>query len=101
MTSTAHVVPRRVYFAVFAALMALTLITIQAARIDLGPLNAVVALGIAAAKATLVVLFFMHVRYGSKLVWLAIFGGVAWLGVLIVVTLTDYVSRGWLPFPGK
>ena len=96
-----HIVPRKVYFAIFASLMVLTAATVSAAFMDLGPFNLAVALGIATVKATLVVLYFMHVRYNPKLIWLAITLAVSWLGVLVVITLSDYMSRGWLPFPGK
>jgi cytochrome c oxidase subunit 4 len=91
-----HVVPTRVYVAVFAALMALTLITVWASGQDFGPFNTVVALMIAITKATLVVLFFMHVKYGTRLVKLIVAGSLVWLAILIVVTLSDYASRGWL-----
>jgi cytochrome c oxidase subunit IV len=96
-----HIVSPKVYFAIFALLMIFTAATVAAAFMDLGPFNLVVALGIATIKATLVVLYFMHVRYNPKLIWLAIALAVSWLGVLVVVTLSDYMSRGWLPFPGK
>jgi len=96
-----HIVPPRIYFAIFASLMVLTTATVAAAFMDLGPFNLAVALGIATVKATLVVLYFMHVRYNPKLIWLAITLAVSWLGVLVVITLSDYMSRGWLPFPGK
>jgi len=96
-----HVVSPKIYFAVFASLMLLTALTVWAAFQDLGPFNLVVALGIATLKATLVVLYFMHVRYNPKLIWLVIGLAVAWFGVFLVVTLSDYLSRGWIPFPGK
>ena len=96
-----HIVRPRIYFAIFASLMILTAATMAAAFMDLGPFNLAVALGIATIKATLVVLYFMHVRYNPKLIWLAIALAVSWLGVLVVVTLSDYLSRGWIPFPGK
>ena len=96
-----HIVSPRIYFAIFASLMVLTAATVAAAFMDLGPFNLAVALGIATVKATLVVLYFMHVRYNTKLIWLALALAVSWLGVLVVVTLSDYLSRGWLPFPGK
>jgi len=96
-----HVVSPRIYFAVFTSLMLLTALTVWAAFQDLGPFNLVVALGIATLKATLVVLYFMHVRYNPKLIWLVIGLAVAWFGVFLVVTLSDYLSRGWIPFPGK
>ena len=97
----AHVVPVGVYLAVFAALMLLTAATTAAAFEDLGPLNNVVALGIAALKAALVVLFFMHVRYGTRLTPLVIAAGLFWLVILIALSLTDYLTRGWLGVPGR
>ena len=97
----AHVVPVGVYLAVFAALMTLTAVTTAAAFHDLGPLNNVVALGIATLKATLVVLFFMHARYGTRLTPLVITAGLFWMVILIALTLTDYLTRGWLGVPGR
>jgi len=96
-----HVVPTRVYYTVFATLMVLTALTVWIAFYDLGVLNDVAALGIAAIKATLVVLFFMHVRYSSRLISLIVGTGFAWLAILLVLVMADYFSRGWLPFPGK
>jgi len=90
-----HIVPTRVYYAVFAVLMVGTYLTVQAAYFDLGPFNAVVAVGIAVIKATLVVLFFMHVKYGSRLTWAVVAGSVFWLGILLVLTFGDYLTRGW------
>jgi cytochrome c oxidase subunit IV len=90
-----HVLPRRVYYAVFSALLVLTALTVFAARLDLGPMNSVVALGIAVVKASLVVLYFMHVRYGSRLVWVVLGASILWLFLLISITLGDYMSRGW------
>jgi cytochrome c oxidase subunit 4 len=104
-----HVVPLRIYYAVFAALMILTVITVEAARFDLGhpevlgvrvPLNVIVALAIAGTKATLVVLFFMHVKYSGRLIQIAVASALAWLALLIVLTANDYLSRGWLGNPG-
>ena len=96
-----HIVSPRVYVTIFLALMAFTALTVAAAFTDLGPFNLAVALGIATIKATLVVLYFMHVRYNPKLIWLALGLAISWLGVLVAVTLSDYISRGWIPFPGK
>jgi cytochrome c oxidase subunit IV len=96
-----HVVPLGVYLAVFTALMALTAVTTAAAFHDLGPLNNVVALGIATLKAALVVLFFMHVRYGTRLTPLVIAAGLFWMVILIALSLTDYLTRGWLGVPGR
>ncbi len=96
-----HVVPIKIYMAIFVALMVLTGVTVWVAYLDLGLFNNVVALGIATFKSALVVLYFMHVRYSPRLVFLVAVTGFAWLAVLLVLTLSDYTSRGWLPFPGK
>ncbi len=96
-----HVVPVRIYLGVFAALLTLTAITTAAAFVDLGPFNNVVALGIAVLKAALVVLIFMHVKYSPRLVPLVVVAGCFWLAILIVLTLTDYLTRGWLQVPGR
>ena len=92
-----HVVPRKVYYAVFGALLVLTAVTTAVAFVDLGPWNTVVALAIAFLKATLVALFFMHVKYSPRLTQIVVAGGIFWLAILIVLTLSDFVSRGWLP----
>lgn len=94
------IVPRRVYYKIFAALLALTLLTVGAAFLDLGRLNTVIALTIAVGKATLVLLFFMHVRYSSHVIWVAVGAGAFWVGMLLVLTMSDYLTRGWLPVPG-
>jgi cytochrome c oxidase subunit IV len=95
-----HIVPRQVYYTIFAGLLALTLLTVGVAFIDLGRLNTVIALTIAVGKATLVLLFFMHVRYSSHVIWAAVAAGVFWIGILLVLTMSDYLSRGWLPVAG-
>ncbi len=95
-----HVVSKKVYFSVFATLMVLTLVTIEVSFADLGRLNAVVALTIAVCKATLVVLYFMHVRYSSRLTWIVISSGFFWLVIMIALTMSDYLSRTWFPAPG-
>ena len=91
-----HVVARKVYFTIFAALIVLTGVTVEASMVDLGPLNAVVAMTIACVKATLVVLYFMHARYGSRLIWVMLGAGILWLIILIALTMGDYATRGWL-----
>ena len=96
-----HVVPVWVYVLVFAALLLLTAATVGAALIDLGPLSVVVAVGIATAKASLVVLYFMHVRYSPRLVSLVVLAGVFWLVHLCAGTLGDYLTRGWSGVEGK
>ena len=90
-----HVVPVRTYYLIFLTLMVCTAITVAVAFVDLGRLNAVVAMTIAVLKATLVVLFFMHVKYSTRLTWAVVIGSVFWLGILIVMTAGDYLTRRW------
>lgn len=99
--SQGHVVPLKVYLAVFAALLVLTFVTVQVAFVDLGRLSPVVALSIACLKTTLVILYFMHVRWSERLILTLVGVGFVWLAILIAITMSDYLSRGWLPFPGK
>jgi cytochrome c oxidase subunit 4 len=94
-----HIVPRSVYIFVFTALMVLTAATVAVAYVDLGRLNVGVALAVAIVKATLVVLFFMHVKYSSRLVQLVVVASVVWLVILFGITLSDYITRGWLVAP--
>jgi cytochrome c oxidase subunit 4 len=91
-----HIVPRKVYVAVFTALIVLTATTTAVSFLDMGPWNTVVALGIAFIKATLVALFFMHVKYSPRLTQIVIAGGLLWLAILIALTLSDFMTRGWL-----
>jgi cytochrome c oxidase subunit 4 len=93
--STGHIVPTRVYYLIFAVLMVGTAITVGVAFVDLGPFNAIVALTIAVLKATLVVLFFMHVRYSTRLTWAVVVGSIFWLGILLTLTFSDYLTRSW------
>ena len=90
-----HVVPTRTYYTIFAILMLCTAATVGIAFVDLGPFNAVAALTIAVFKATLVVLFFMHVKYSTRLTWAVVAGSVFWLGILLTLTLGDYLTRSW------
>lgn len=85
----------------FGALIALLLITTGASYLPLGPFGPVVALGIAGAKALLILLFFMQVRYKSGLTRVFVCTGFFWLGILFVLTLSDYLSRGVAAVPGK
>ncbi len=102
---THNIVPSRIYLRVFVALLLLTAITVAVSFYDLGGgrlhyLNAIVAMTIAVSKATLVVLYFMHVRYSSRLTWVFVGAGVFWLTILIVLTLSDVFTRHWIPvFP--
>ncbi|HLL72703.1 MAG TPA: cytochrome C oxidase subunit IV family protein [Pyrinomonadaceae bacterium] len=96
-----HIVSKKVYYLIFGALMVLTALTVWVANIDLGSekLNTVVALAIAVTKAVLVVLYFMHVRYSSRLTWVVVAGGFLWLVIMVGLTLSDYLSRGLLTYP--
>ncbi len=92
-----HIVSKKVYFLIFGALMIGTLLTVLAAFRDLDNLftgaNTVVALTIAVVKATLVVLYFMHVRYSSRLTWVIVIAGFFWLGIMFALTFGDYWTR--------
>jgi cytochrome c oxidase subunit 4 len=91
-----HIVQPRVYITIFLALLVGTGLTVVAAFYDFpGPLNAVVALTIAVIKATLVVLFFMHVRYSGRLIWLVIAAALFWLAIMFALTISDYWTRTW------
>jgi cytochrome c oxidase subunit 4 len=95
-THHAHiVVPPKVYGAVFGALLFFTALTVFASYLELGVFNAVVALTIAVIKGVLVILFFMHIRYSSRLTKLTLASGFFTLAVLLTLTMTDYISRAW------
>ena len=91
---THHVLPIRVYLGVFAALIVLAVATVGFAYLDLGPLNNVVAMGIAIAKMVLIMLYFMHLRYSSRLTQIFAVIGFAFLVILVAFTLSDYFTRG-------
>ncbi len=90
-----HIVPRSTYYLVFGALIVLTAVTVAAANFDFGAMNDVVAMTIAVTKMMLVLLFFMHVRYSSRLIWVIVASMFFWLIILLALTLTDYTSRDW------
>ena len=93
-----HIVQPRIYVVIFAALLMGTGLTAWVAFFNFpGPLNAVVALTIAVIKATLVVLYFMHVRYSSRLIALVIGSALFWMALLFALTISDYSTRNWLP----
>ena len=95
-TEHAHViVSPKVYAGVFGALLFFTALTVGVSYLELGVFNAVAALGIAVIKGVLVVLFFMHIRYSSKLTMLTVAAGFFTFIVLITMTMTDYISRAW------
>src|ERR1041384_3752558 len=90
-----HIVSRTVYFVIFGALIVLTIATYLAAQIHFQreAINTVIALAIAVTKATLVILYFMHVRYSPRLTWVVVTAGFFWLAIMIVLTLIDYETR--------
>jgi cytochrome c oxidase subunit 4 len=94
-----HISPTSTYFTVFGTLMVLTAVTVAAAFTDLGVLNFPVALAIAVTKATVVILFFMHVKYSSKLTKFVVVSCLFFLATLFGLTFTDYLSRGWFTSP--
>src|SRR5262245_27652294 len=100
--STDHIItPVRTYVAVFASLLVLTGLTYVVATYDLGWLNTPVALGVALLKASLVVIYFMGVRYNTPLIKVVVVAGFFWLFILFGLTLNDYLTRDWLGVPGR
>jgi cytochrome c oxidase subunit 4 len=89
----AHITSVRTNLIVFAVLMALLVLTVAVAYLDLGALGLLIAMLIASVKAVLIVLFFMHVRHGSRVQMLFAFAAFAWLAIMLVHTLSDYVTR--------
>jgi cytochrome c oxidase subunit IV len=90
-----HIVGKKVYFTIFGALMLFTALTVMVAFIDLGSLNLPVAIAIAVLKASLVFLYFMHVKYGSRLVKIGIVAALFTLMIMFSITLSDYMTRYW------
>src|SRR5207302_4282798 len=102
MSSTHHiVVPVRTYVTVFAALLVFTLTTVLVASHDFGFMNTAVALGIACTKATLVIWFFMGVRYNTSLTKVIVISGFVWLLIMFGIGMSDYLTRGWMGVPGR
>jgi cytochrome c oxidase subunit IV len=99
---SAHVVtPVRTYVAVFGTLLVLTLSTVLVAAHDLGFLNTAAALGIACTKASLVVWFFMGVRFNTSLTKVVVASGLVWLLIMFGLGMSDYLSRPWIGVPGR
>jgi len=98
-----HIVPVRVYVTIFLVLLVGTALTVLAAfhdfhyQIGTLSLNAIIALTIAVTKATFVVLYFMHVRYSSRLIWVIVTSALFWMAILFALTFSDYWTRDWLP----
>jgi cytochrome c oxidase subunit 4 len=86
----------RIYFLVYIVLILLVVLTVAVAEMHLGGWGIVIAMAIASVKAILVLLYFMHLRYSSRLVWLFAISGFVWLLILIFYVISDYVSRGWV-----
>jgi cytochrome c oxidase subunit 4 len=96
-----HVVPKKLYILVFTALIVLTGLTTGVAFINLGKWNTVAALVIAVCKASLVVLFFMHLRWSSDLLRIVVASSLLWLAILIGLTISDVFTRDWTPVPSN
>ncbi len=88
-----HVIPQKVYYLVFVTLILLTLVTVDVAFYNFGFLNIYIAMGIATVKATIVALYFMHLRYNPRLTWLFAGAGILWLFIMFVLTIADYITR--------
>ena len=88
------------YYAIFGTLMVLTVVTVEVATHNFGVLNFPVAIGIAITKATLVILFFMHAKYSSKLTKLFVGTAFFFLFILLTLTMTDFMSRGYATYGG-
>jgi cytochrome c oxidase subunit IV len=88
-----HIVARKTYFVIWALLMIFTALTFGISFIDLGPWSAVIAVAIAATKATIIALFFMHIKYADKLTRLVAVAALFWLGIMFVLTGTDFFTR--------
>ena len=93
MNEHEHVVPIQIYFAIFGALMVFTALTVWVSFHDMGNWNIVIAMTVAVTKATLVVLYFMHVRWSSRLIWVVVGAGLVWLVILLSLTMSDYLTR--------
>src|ERR1700741_5422796 len=92
-----HIVPVRIYVTIFLELLAGTALTVVAAFQDfLWELNTIVAMTIAITKATFVVLYFMHVRYSARLIWVIVASALFWLVIMFALTFSDYWTRGWI-----
>ncbi len=94
-----HVIPTGIYVGIWASLMILTGLTVFASEIDLGAWNIVLALLIATIKGTLVVLFFMHLKYSPKLTVVTVIAAVFFLLILLGLSMTDYLTRAWATYP--
>ena len=93
-----HIVPVRIYVTIFLVLLVGTALTVVAAFQDFPwYFNTIVAMTIAITKATFVVLYFMHVRYSIRLVWVIVASALFWMVIMFALTFSDYWTRGWIP----
>jgi cytochrome c oxidase subunit 4 len=92
--SSHTILPTKTYLVIFLLLMALLGFTVGVAFLDLGRYNLPAAMAIAVVKAVLIVMFFMHVKYASRLTWVFAAAGFFWLAIMLIFTMTDYMSRG-------
>src|SRR2546422_3364330 len=93
------VIQPKTYLSIWVALLVLLALTVGAAYIHLGRLNPVVALSIAVIKAVIIMLYFMHLRYSMRLTWVFAGAGFAWLAIMFVLALGDYLARPYMPKP--
>ena len=93
-----HITSEKTYYLIFAALIGMTLLTVALSFVELGGLHLIVGLAIATTKAVLVALFFMHLVYSSRLSWTMFLSGLFWLGILLSLTLADYLSRNVMSY---
>jgi len=96
-----HVITKKVYILVFVALIVMTGLTTGVAFVNLGKWNTIVALAIAVCKASLVALFFMHLRWSSGLVRMVLVSACMWFAILVTLTLCDELTRQWTPVPSS
>jgi len=93
-----HIVSLKVYITIFLVLLVGTALTVWVAFLDFPwRFNTIIALTIATVKATFVVLYFMHVRYSSRLIWVIVASALFWMGIMFALTFSDYFTRGWIP----
>ena len=95
------VVRRKTYIGAWLGLLALTLVTVLLGYLHMGPFNMIIGIAIATVQACIIAGVFMHALYETPLVRVMTAGGVVWFLIMITLMLTDYITRGWLPFPGK
>jgi cytochrome c oxidase subunit 4 len=95
---SARVIPPGRYYTVFAALVVMTFLTVGMSFLELGEWHTVAGLTIAVCKAALVALVFMHLLYSNRLTWIVVGGALFWLGILMALTLADYLTRHWLAY---